>query len=53
MSLPTTKIFLKTKTKSRDSVVTDIYGKETSKVDSGHTCFVVISLDSALKKNEN
>ena len=38
------KNFLKTKIKS--------YGDEV-KVDSNHTCLAVISLDSALKKDEN
>ena len=29
------------------------YNKETPKVDSNNTCLAVISLDSALKKDEN
>ena len=33
--------------------VTDFYNKEILKVDSNHTCLAVISLDSALKKDEN
>ena len=33
--------------------VTDFYDKEIPKVDSNHTCLVVISLDSALKKDKN
>ena len=41
--------FLKTKIKSHD----DFYDKQIPKVGSSHTCLAVISLDSALKKNEN
>ena len=33
--------------------VTDFYDKKIPKVDSNHTCLAVISLDSALKKDEN
>ena len=33
--------------------VTDVYVKKVPKVDSSHTCLAVISLDSALKKDEN
>ena len=33
--------------------VTNFYNKEIPKVDSNHTCLAVISLDSALKKDEN
>ena len=32
---------------------TDFYDKEIPKVDSNHTCLAVISLDSALKKDDN
>ena len=52
-SLSTIKNFLKAKIKSHDDEVTDFYDKEIPKVDSNHTCLVVISLDSALKKDEN
>ena len=44
---------LKTKIKSHGDEVTDFYDKEIPKVDSDHTCLAVISLDSALKKDEN
>ena len=44
---------LKNKIKSPRDEVTDFYDKEIPKVDSNHTCLAVISLDSALKKDEN
>ena len=47
------KEFLKTKIKSHGDEVTDFYGKSVSKVDSNHTCLVVIALGSALKKDNN
>ena len=47
------EIFLKIKIKSHGDEVTDFYDKEIPKVDSNHTCLPVISLDSALKKDEN
>ena len=47
------KIFLKTKIKSHGNEVTDFYGKKIPKLDANHTCLAVISLDSALKKNDN
>ena len=47
------KNFLKTKIKSHDDEVTDFYDKEIPKVDSNYNCLAVISLDSALKKDEN
>ena len=47
------KEFLKTKIKSQGDEVTDFYDKKIPKVDSNHTCLAVISLDSALKKDEN
>ena len=40
---------MKTKIKYQGDEVTDFYDK----VDSNHTCLAVISLDSALKKDEN
>ena len=43
------KEFLKTKIKSHGDEVTDFYDKKIS----NHTCLAVISLDSALKKNDN
>ena len=44
---------MKTKIKSHGDEVTDFYDKEIPKVDSSHTCLGVISLDSALKKDDN
>ena len=45
--------FLKTIIKNNGDEVTDFYYKEIPKADSNHTCLAVISLDSALKKDEN
>ena len=47
------KNFLKTKTKSHVDKVTDFHDKKFPKVESNHTCLVVISLDSALNKDRN
>ena len=47
------KNFLKTKIKSYGDEVTDFYDKEIPKMNSNYTCLAVISLDSALKKDEN
>ena len=47
------KEFLKTKINSYGDKVTDIYDKKIPKVGSNHTCLAVITLDSALKKNDN
>ena len=47
------KNLLKTKIKSHDDEVTDFYDREISKVDSPNICLAVISLGSALKKDEN
>ena len=47
------KNFLKTKIKSRGDEVTDFYIKGISNTDSNHTYLAVISLGSALKKDEN
>ena len=47
------KNFLKTKIKFHGDEVTDFYNRKIPKVDSNHTCLAVISLDSALKKDEN
>ena len=47
------KNFLKIKIKSHGNEVTDFYDKEIPKVDSNHSCLVVISLDSALNKDGN
>ena len=47
------KNYLKTKIKSHDDEVTHFYNKKIPKLDSNHTCLVVITLDCALKKNDN
>ena len=47
------KNFLKTKAKSHGNEVTDFYNKKIPNVDSNYTCLAVISLDSALKKDDN
>ena len=47
------KEFLKTKRKSHVHEITGFYYKEIPKVDSNHTCLAGISLNSALKKDEN
>ena len=39
--------------KSHGDKVTDFYDKKIPKVDSDHACLAVISLDSALKKDDN
>ena len=44
---------MKTKIKSNGDEVTNFYDKRIPKVDYNHTCLAVISLDSALKKDEN
>ena len=52
-SEPVYNIYLKTKIKSHSDEVTDFYDKKIPKLDSTHTCLAVISLDSALKKDDN
>ena len=47
------KEFLKAKIKFDLDGVTDFYDKKIPKVDSNHTCLPIISLDSALKRDEN
>ena len=47
------KEFLKTKIKSHGDEVTNFYGKKSFKMDSNHNCLAVISLNCALKKNNN
>ena len=47
------KTYLKTKIKSHGDEVTGFYDKKIPKLDSNHTCLAVISLDSAVKKNDN
>ena len=44
---------MKTKIKSHGDEIADFYKKKIPKVDSNHTCLAVISLDSALKEDEN
>ena len=51
-SLSTIKNFLKTIIKSHGDEAKDFYDKNIPKVVSNHTCLVVISLDSALKKDD-
>ena len=36
-----------------EEVVTDFYDKKIPKLDSNHTCLAVISVDSALSKDNN
>ena len=52
-SLSIINIFSKIKIKSHGNEVTDFFDKKIPKVNSNHTCLAVISLDFALKKNEN
>ena len=52
-SLSIIKFFWKSKIKSHGNEVKDFYDKEIPKVDSNHTYLAVITLDSALKKDEN
>ena len=47
------KEFLKTKIKSHGDKVTDSHDKEIPKVDFDHTCLAVISLDSAIKRDDD
>ena len=47
------KNFSKTKIKSHVDKVTDFCNKIIPKVDSNHACLAVISVDSALRKDEN
>ena len=44
---------MKTKVISHGYEVTYFWDKNIPKLDSNHTCLAVISLDSALKKNDN
>ena len=46
------KDYLKTKIKSHGREVTDFYDVKIPKLVSNHTCLAVISLDSALKKDD-
>ena len=47
------KNYLKTKMKSHGDEVTDFYDKKIPKLDSNHTCLAVISLNSAIKKDDS
>ena len=47
------KEFLKTKIKFHGDEITDFCHKKIPNVDSNHTCLAVISLESALKKDDN
>ena len=47
------KNYLKIKVKSHGNEVTDFRDKKIPKLDSNHTCLAVISLDSALKKDDS
>ena len=51
-SLPITKNFF-LKKKCHGNEVTDFYDKKIPNVDLNHTCLAVISLDSALKEDDN
>ena len=53
VSLSIIKVFWKTKIKSHGDDVTDFYDKKIPKLDSNHTRLAVISLYSALKKDDN
>ena len=44
---------MKTKIKSHGDEVADFCDKKISKLDFNHTCLAVITLDSALKKDDN
>ena len=44
---------MKTKIKSHGDEFTDFYNKKITELDSNHTCLAVISLDYALRKNNN
>ena len=46
------KNYFKTKRISHGDEVTVFYDKKIPKLDSNHTCLAVISLDSALEKDE-
>ena len=52
-SLSIKKIYLKTNIKSHGDKIADISDKNISKLDSNYTCLAVISLDSALKKDDS
>ena len=47
------KNYFKTKIKSNGYEVTDFYDEKIPKLDSNHNCLAIISLDFALKKDDN
>ena len=47
------KNFFKIKIKSYGDEVTDFYDKEIPKAEANHICLAIISVDSALKKDES
>ena len=47
------KEFVKIQIKSHGDEVTDFYDQKIPKIDSNHTSLAIISLDSALKKDES
>ena len=47
------KNYLKIKIKSHGHEVTDFYDEKIPKLDPNHTCLAMISLDSALKKDDS
>ena len=53
MNLIVSLSIIKTKVESYGDEVTEFYDKKIPKKDSNHTCLAVISLYSALKKNDN
>ena len=44
---------MKTKIKPQGNEITDSHNKKITKVESNHTCLVVMILDSAIKKDDN
>ena len=44
---------MKTKIKSHGDEVTNFYDKKIPKLDPNYTCLALISLESALRKDEN
>ena len=47
------KNYLQTKINTNVNEVTDFYEKKIPTLDSHHTCLAVLSLDSALKKDDS
>ena len=44
---------MKTKIKSHSNEAIDFYDKKIPKLDFNHTCLAIITLDSALKKDDS